>query len=187
MRLFFALFPSQPAAETLHALGRASAGEVGGRASRAASIHLTLAFLGEVPGERYAELVAIAQTVCARAEPFAIAVDFIGHWRHNRLLWAGCSATPAGLSQLATALRGALAAGGFLVDREPGRFTPHLTLVRKVGDAKLPAPPARAMIEPVAWQCTAFDLVSSPLAAAPPGYQVLARFPLSGSAPEERI
>jgi 2'-5' RNA ligase len=172
MRLFFALFPPALAARALHSLARAKAAETGGKPSRAESIHLTLAFLGEVPDARLAELIALAEGV--RAEPFDLAVDFCGHWRHNRLLWAGCNEAPAGLVSLANALRGALAESQFVVDKDPGRFVPHVTLVRKVDGAPIPNTPINA----IAWRCTGFDLVLSPLGSAAVGYRVLASFPL---------
>ena len=57
------------------------------------------------------------------------------------------------------------------------RFTPHLTLVRKVPGACRPV--ELATIEPVAWTCERFVLVCSRLTSAGSDYSMVAEFPLA--------
>lgn len=52
MRLFFALWPSPAAAERLASAATDAAARLGGRPTRLETLHLTLAFLGEVADER---------------------------------------------------------------------------------------------------------------------------------------
>lgn len=173
MRLFFALWPSGELSRALAARARGLARRFGGRAAREGTIHLTLAFLGEIDAAKLSGIVEAARRVEAAAFDFVI--DRLGYWRHNRLLWAGCAAAPESLTALAGRLRESLLDAGLAFDAAP-RFVPHLTLVRKAGvpgaDIELPAP------EPLAWACSGFDLVESRPAAAGRDYAVLESFPL---------
>jgi len=172
-RVFFALWPPLQAARQLAATAEEFARTAGGRATRLETIHLTLAFLGEVAVERLSELQRVAGGV--RAASFDLTVDRFGLWRHNRIFWAGSSAVPSALGELASALTGALQSAGCRV-ADPGRtFSPHLTLVRKVKalDAALP------LGQPLLWPCRNFVLMRSTLSASGPSYETLAGFPLS--------
>lgn len=170
-RVFFALWPAPELAARLAAVARERAGR--GRPTRAETVHLTLAFIGDVPESRLPELVEAAGRV--RAAPCALQIDRLGHWRHNRLLWAGCSAPPPALAELVAGLLRELRAAGFAVADAERAFVPHLTLVRKLA---LP-PPDLGLPETLFWECRDFVLVRSRLSAAGPDYQRLARFPLS--------
>jgi 2'-5' RNA ligase len=172
-RVFFALWPPAAGAERLGGIARATAAAHGGRATRAETIHLTLAFVGDVAEASLPALVDAAAGV--RGQPFDLCLDRLGFWTHNRLCWAGASAPPAALAELAHGLRAALHAAGFAVERERGAFVPHVTLVRKVGTA-VPAQPIRPA---VAWPCAAFVLVRSRLSAGGSAYQELHEFPLA--------
>lgn len=59
LRLFFALEPDPAVRRALASLARALARATGGRVPQAEILHLTLAFLGQVPAGRHAELAAI--------------------------------------------------------------------------------------------------------------------------------
>jgi RNA 2',3'-cyclic 3'-phosphodiesterase len=176
-RVFFALWPSDEVADRLAEIARDAAMAFGGRATRRDTIHLTLAFLGNVPEALLPELSIAASTVAA--EPFAICLDRLGFWSHNHLLWAGCRMPAAPLDALFVQLRGALKRAGFRVGGEDRDFAPHVTLVRRVSEMAAPSesrplPP----IEPLDWYCEHFVLVRSTLSALGPTYRVIDVFPL---------
>ena len=172
-RVFFALWPPPEAARQLSAVADAFAKCAGGRATRQATVHLTLAFLGDAPLERLPDLEGAARNV--RAEAFDLTLDQFGLWHHNRIFWAGSSVVPPALVELASALSAGLQAAGFDVADARRNFTPHVTLVRKVNALDAPLPPGQMLSCP----CTKFVLVRSQLSAGGASYQTLAEFPLS--------
>ena len=160
-------------------MGRRQAARIGGRATRPETIHITLAFVGDVPEARLPELVAAARAVAG--EPSVVEVDRLAHWGHNHICWAGCSRPPPALDRLVAALRQQLLAAGFAVDRAQDAFIPHVTLVRKTHSAA----PASVLEPPLHWPVREFVLVRSELGGEGSTYRELARFPLadcSGSA-----
>ena len=176
MRLFFALWPPEHVAAALAAEADALARKFGGKPTRQETIHLTLAFLGEVDTAQLPLVQQAASAVCA--EPFALSVDRLGGWRHNRLLWAGCHSPAPGLQVLAEGLRKQLRALSIGYDDKQG-FTPHLTLVRKLPDARIIA--GLPAIEPMTWPCAAFVLAGSQQGSGgSSGYRILGEFPLQG-------
>jgi RNA 2',3'-cyclic 3'-phosphodiesterase len=141
----------------------------GGRVMRRDSLHMTLAFIGEIPIERVAELKRIAGDVVA--QPFDLTVDRLGYWRHNRILWAGADAAP--LTALAERLAAKLASAEFRLDARP--FVAHMTLLR---DAECAG--ALACRVPVRWPVTEFLLVQAGLSALGAHYEAIGRWPLLG-------
>ncbi|MBU1365149.1 MAG: RNA 2',3'-cyclic phosphodiesterase [Gammaproteobacteria bacterium] len=177
-RVFFALWPVPEVADRLGDIAHDSALSFGGRATRRDTIHLTLAFLGNVPEARLPELSAAACEV--RAEPFAINVDELGFWSHNHLLWAGCQAPSASLATLSRQLRQALARAGFRVGGEGRDFVPHVTLVRRVPEATAPsASHPLPSIESLTWHNERFVLVRSTLTELGSSYRIIGEFPLT--------
>ena len=174
MRLFFALWPSPETVEALAGVASEGARRLGGKATQAETIHLTLAFLGEQPAECLPEVMAAARTV--RTAPFELVIDQLGVWRHNRLLWAGCQSLPGELTALVEGLRVALHQVAIRFDEEHRRFMPHLTLVRKLPEAAFP--PSLPPISPLVWHCDRFVLVESVLSTSGPSYRALADFTL---------
>ena len=175
MRLFFALWLPEELAQTLAEQAHLLARQYGGTATRQETIHLTLAFLGEVDEARLPSVLQAAHAVSAA--PFALTVDRLGFWRHNRLLWAGCSAPAPGLLVLVESLRERLRASSIACDEAP-RFAPHLTLVRKVRAYQHRGPPDLPTLEPLGWPCGSFFLVRSQPTSAGSGYFTVAEFPL---------
>ncbi|MGQ0523613.1 MAG: RNA 2',3'-cyclic phosphodiesterase [Betaproteobacteria bacterium] len=152
VRLFFAVWPDEQARAALGALARELSVDCGGRAVRAANLHLTLAFLGDVSAPR---MPLIAQAVDAiRVEPFALEFDECGYWRHNRIVWAGATQCPPALRVLVDALGEALQAHGFR--REGREYVPHITLLR---DAR--REPKTGMARSIGWRARDFTLVQS--------------------------
>lgn len=173
MRLFFALWPPPPVAARLAAVADSSAREFGGRPTRLETIHLTLAFLGEVPEERLPLLMQSAATIAA--DPFVLTVDCLGYWSHKQLLWAGSSSPSPALAALASDLRTALSDAGFVIADEQRALTPHITLVRKI--PRVSAPDAIAAIDPIGWRCSGLALVRSRLSPDGSRYQTIRAFP----------
>ena len=171
-RVFFALWPPPEVARQLSAVADSFAQCAGGRATRQATVHLTLAFIGDVPLERLPDLERAAREV--RAEAFDLTLDQFGLWHHNRIFWAGCSVPPPALAGLSASLVTALQAAGFDVADARRTFTPHVTLVRKVVTFDTALPPCA----PLAWRCARFVLVRSTLSADGSSYQAIAEFPL---------
>jgi 2'-5' RNA ligase len=150
-RLFIALWPPSAAAARLAAVAEAMARGDGGRPMPAEKIHLTLAFLGEVPELRVAAALEAARA--ASFAPFMVRLDRLGGFRRAKVGWAGSSRPSAKLLALQAALDGQLRARDFGLEARP--FAPHVTLVRKIE-----RPVAAGTIVPaVAWRADALTLV----------------------------
>lgn len=171
-RLFFALWPADEVAGALHATARAAHAGCGGRTMRRDTLHITLAFLGSVAAARVAAAEAAAGRMSAPA--FELELDRLGYWKHNRIVWAGCSAPPPALLDLASALTQELRAEGFMLDERP--FAAHATLVRNARCASAPPP---LLANPVRWPASDFALVESHAAAGGSRYAVRRRWPLA--------
>jgi len=175
MRLFFALWPPTEVAEQLCAIARSAAKRFGGKPTRQETIHLTLAFMGDVPEEQLPRLIQGAQTL--RAAPFELGLDGLGYWQHNHLLWVGSSSTCMALVELNEKLQMALIESGFALAGRERIFTPHITLIRKLPETDVPLPlPA---IDTINWPCSGFSLVRSQLSDAGSSYQNISSFSLS--------
>ena len=180
LRLFFALWPPEAVARDLHAWAaavhvKAEAAQAGsgGRVTRESTIHLTLAFLGDLPGDRVAPLIECGRRV--RAAPIDLTLDEARWWKHNQIVWAGPHLLPEALGELVGQLETRLKEAGFEI--EAREFKAHVTLVRRASIAEEHLPP----FEPSGWRAEEFVLVSSVLTPQGPGYKVLARFALSGT------
>ena len=167
MRLFFALWPDEAAARALEVLALALADVAGGKPVPREKIHLTLAFLGEVPGDRVES--ASAAGAQARGAAFPFRLDEVGSFRRAGVAWAGCRRAPAGLVSLRSDLAASLAARGFTLEERA--FAPHITLARRI---RKPVPPAPA--EAIAWRVRELTLVRSETGTG--RYAVMERWPL---------
>lgn len=128
-RFFVALRPDPIAARRLGKLAAELARQCRGRPLAGRDLHLTLAFIGELPfaeGERLAALLA----GLPEGNP-GFPLDEIGRFG-PALLWAGPTVEPAWLAGLVEAVRARLASAGVSFDRRP--FKSHLTLVRNARD-----------------------------------------------------
>lgn len=168
-RLFFAAWPTPEVQRALHDLAQQFQHECGGRAVPAHNIHLTLAFLGNVPRARLQELEALAAVVTGRA--CVLAVDSVDYWRHNRILWAGVTHCPDVLPALADTLAGRLRGVGFKLDDRS--YVPHVTLLRDARRA-----PAGAAVVPISWAVNDFVLIESVERGRGRAYEVRSRWPL---------
>ncbi|AKU11952.1 2-5 RNA ligase [Azoarcus sp. CIB] len=169
MRVFFAIWPAPAIARRLHQEGERAHGLTGGRRMRRDTLHLTLAFIGDIPRERLEELRAAAHKVAF--PPFTLRLDRIAGWRHNHIVWAGASELPGELESLVTQLNAALAEGGFPVEHR--KFAAHVTLLRNArGEFS-----ATALDPPIEWPVGEFVLVESDPKPEGAHYTVLESWP----------
>ena len=94
------------------------------------NMHLTLAFLGDVPIAEIDRVTSVIDRGCRGAEAFKLKANGIGTFgkpRHPQVIWAGLAACPA-LIALQLQLGEALLAEEIDFDQKP--FSPHLTLGR---------------------------------------------------------
>ena len=172
MRLFFALWPEDRLAASLAEVAAECTKRFGGRKTRATTIHMTLAFLGEQPTARFPDIVAAARSI--RWPPFSLTLDRLGAWPRNRLLWAGCLSPPDELLALADSLHAALRQTGVSFEDAKRRFVPHVTLARKLPENSFPLELPVFQARP--WHCTHFVLVESRLSAGGADYRVVDTF-----------
>lgn len=177
-RVFFALWPDAALAARLAQLAQNASAALGGKPTRAETIHLTLVFVGEVDEDDLPALIAIGNSV--RADAVELVLDRLDSWQHQRLLWAGCRADGGALAALVAQLRAKLAAAGFAVDGAR-QFTAHVSLVRKLPAAAFPLPQSELRLHPpLRWPGASFVLVRSRPSAVGARYERLAGFALGG-------
>lgn len=107
--------------------------QAGIRLVPAASCHMTLRFLGEVPRVQLDEMVHSLSSSLAGTAPIEMVLDQTGMFlRDGRpaVLWLGPSRVPPGLTALASKVDRALS--GFGSNSRSEHFTPHVTLGRFV-------------------------------------------------------
>jgi 2'-5' RNA ligase len=171
-RLFFGLWPDPAARQRLAALGT-SLDVPGGRPVHPEDLHLTLQFLGPVPAQRLAAVLAAAEQV--DGAPFELLIARTGYWRRPRIVWCAPLDTPPDLAALVSRLGERLAAVGYPPESRP--YSPHVTLARKARGA-----PNGPLAEPIRWPATSFVLAASESVPEPPRYRILRRWPLRGGA-----
>ena len=152
MRLFFALWPDDALRRRLERVASELAARAGGKAVPAAKVHMTLAFLGEVPVDRFSAAVDAASRV--KGEPFELALDEVAAFRSAHVAWVGCATGHPGLTALQSDLAAELRREGFELESRP--FAAHVTLARRIT-----RPVAREEVEPIAWRVREFALVAS--------------------------
>jgi 2'-5' RNA ligase len=168
-RVFFALWPDETTRAGLGAAARRMHRVLHGRRTRDESIHLTLAFIGEVDTEDLDRLHAVPPAVAAGA--FTLTLDHWDCWPRNRIGWTGPASVPLQLERLAANLEGWLRDIGFDLDKR--KFAPHVTLVRDAQYAAMPG-----VLQPVHWRVEDFVLVRSQRLPRGSQYEVVARWPL---------
>ena len=162
-RLFLALWPEEGVRRQLADLVSACHAQVRGRPVAPEKLHITLAFLGELP-----QTAAEAVSACVDGLPILntqLCLDRVGYWPRNGIVWAGSREVDPALGSFAADLRGGLARLGFRVERR--EFSPHVTLLRRVRQRpRLPSPR-------IDWPVTGIALVRSQLEPTGSRYQVV--------------
>lgn len=168
-RVFFALWPDAPTRERLARAAERLRGACGGRMPKPENIHLTLAFLGQIPRSRLDPLMATARRVTGRSH--GLPMERFGWFRRNRVAWAGPLRTPGALLKLVGSLEEALRQDHFPCDVRP--YEAHVTLLRKASCRDLP--PLEDSFE---WPVREFVLVESELNQAGSVYTIIGRWHL---------
>lgn len=172
MRLFVAAELPDEMREALAETSAALRDAVRGRYVAPDSFHLTLAFLGEVPGSAVPQVADALEEGCRGHAPIEAELSALGSFGKARsaVLWQAVQG--AGLSELAGDVRTALKAAGFTYD-EKG-FLPHVTLMRA-------ADVTRGALPMASLACGTIDTVTlfkSDLSGARPAYTALQRVAL---------
>jgi len=158
-RLFFALLPSDAAAQQARAEAEAIRVDLpSARLIPRERLHVTLHYLGEyagVPPSLLGRAQRAAQAL--RMAPFALAFDrvgsFGGHGRERPGITLGSGAGIAGVVELHRRLGQALAQEKLAGDV---RFTPHMTLLYDAHSL-----PEQLLATPLAWQVQSLVLLRS--------------------------
>ena len=96
-----------------------------------ANIHLTLAFLGDIPPEGVAKITVELDSIGSETAPFPYRVAKLGYFgspRSPRVIWAGVDEGAAAMTTLQQRVVEALRTLGIALETRP--FTPHLTIGR---------------------------------------------------------
>ena len=133
--------------------------------------HVTLAFLGEVPGALVDDAVTPVRRACASLSPFYTTLGSLGTFGRSSsvVLWQGFASGGDHWARLADSVRAELRESGLAFD-EKG-FIPHVTLMRRanVQQGLLPMPAIeRGTIDAV-------TVFSSDLTGARPRYEAIER------------
>lgn len=174
MRLFIAADLPQEMLDALSETSAALRSQVYGRYVAPDSFHLTMAFLGEVPGSLVPTACDALEEACYGQPPIEVALGPLGSFgrRRRATLWQGLARGVDELAGLAGDIRECLAEHGLSYDET--LFVPHITLMRAadLGGGTLPVPVVeRGTIEAV-------TLYSSDLSGKRPRYEPLHRVAL---------
>lgn len=149
-------------------------------------MHLTLAFLGDVPDDRVAAAERALRAGAAGAPALGLEAAGLGAFpdqRRARVLWAGVSGDLRELAALQASLTRELLSEGLEVDDKP--FHPHVTLAR----ARVPQPFPTTLDRSQrfgAWRAGEVRLYESFLGPQGPKYEVVAAVPLGVDQPTSR-
>ena len=184
-RLFVALELPEPLRQAVHEL---QFGLRGARWLDGDSLHLTLAFIGEVDSSARHRVEAALGDVTAPS--FRMELHGLGCFPPRgapRALWTGVS-PKAGLASLAQAVRHALGRAGFTPERR--KFIPHATIARF---RRPPSPAdmerylgAHSLFRTPRADVASFHLFSSALRSSGARYTIETTFPLTGAPREPR-
>jgi 2'-5' RNA ligase len=133
---------------------------------------MTLAFLGNVPGERVDALLGIRPDVDA---PKPVRLTRYGDWAGPAVLWAGPRSSQTDLARVVDMLWQHI--GELGISRDHRTFRPHVTLARKA--RQRPVSPAPLCVD---WAARELVLVES-AAGQRPLYRVLGRYAFKDSLP----
>ncbi len=174
LRLFYALWPGDRYRAALAAAAAATLAPVAGQAVPPGNLHVTLAFLGMVPGSLLARLIELG----GQGPWPAVELDFrrIEYWARPRVVVALATTVPAAGQEIVARLWQALEPLGLTREHRPWR--PHLTLARRVGRP----PPENLALLPIelggsepAWRLALVESNSHPDGVR---YRPLADWPL---------
>jgi 2'-5' RNA ligase len=135
-RLFFAALPDDAAGEALAARAVALELDAGARLVLRHNLHMTLAFLGDVPVSQLPLVRRIGDLHSGAA--FSLRFDAYEYWPKPEVVVVAARTVPPTLQELWQRLHHDLKAAGWALDAK--RLRPHVTLARKVSQSPvLPA------------------------------------------------
>lgn len=185
MRLFVAIRLPRPTAEAAFRILPEALPAL--RRVRPDLLHLTLAFLGEVPDPKIEAVAAACAAAAGDAAAFAISLDRVGSFpprRGDAAVWLGVADGAGPLERLAAAVRFELQRAEIAFDPKP--FVAHITLARTRGEAGLAERRAVAAalvrIRPpqLRFRAERLEVVRSVLSSKGPRYSSLRTVPLEG-------
>jgi 2'-5' RNA ligase len=148
-------------------------------------MHLTLAFLGEVPDGRVPVVCDAVRRAAGRCRPFDLTVSGGGCFPPGggvRVVWVGVQEPTGRLPSLQAAVAEELDAVGFPKEGRP--FSPHLTLGRVRDDRTrggLRADVGALSVPPLGQSVSAIRVVASELHASGARYSTVAECALAGA------
>jgi RNA 2',3'-cyclic 3'-phosphodiesterase len=185
VRLFVAAIPPPALAREL-AEAAAALAPPELRPTPAENVHVTIHFLGDVDPDAVPALTSALADACVHHAPIELTVDSIapGPSRRPRMLWGTATAPPA-YEALVNAVSTAAAPHAPNARRaRPG--TPHLTLARIRGRARLGEWPSPQPLAEARLPLTELALVHSEPSPDGPRYTTLATLPLGAGQPPGR-
>jgi 2'-5' RNA ligase len=186
-RTFLAINLSDEAREALRREIASLAGALSSvRWVNVASLHLTLAFLGDLDDERLAAAHEATQAAARQGAPFTLTLDRLGTFgpaHAPRVIWAGVGGEVAALRRVQSALADELDRRGFPPQEHP-TYSPHITIAKI--KSRLPAPELTALQQRVnasfahvaTWAVATLDVMKSEHIYPPVRYSTLASYPL---------
>lgn len=186
MRCFVAVTPPEEVRDDLDAFLEPRRAVAPFRWMAPEQVHLTLAFVGDLPEHRLDDLVERLERAASRRRAVRTAITGGGAFPHvsgARVLWAGLELDEADAVEVRRMADGARAAAnraGAAVDGQ--RFRPHLTVARCPRPTEV-TPWVRLLdaYRSPEWSVDSFTLVESHLGEGPrrrPRHEVVAQFPL---------
>ncbi len=136
MRLFVAVYPPEHVADDFAAcverlrVSQALREGVNTRVASRANWHVTLAFLGDVPDDRWTDAAAAVERATALVTPFEVRLTGGGRFGRGRftILWVGLGGDVPALAGLSRGVRRELKRARLAYDPKPLR--PHVTVAR---------------------------------------------------------
>jgi RNA 2',3'-cyclic 3'-phosphodiesterase len=174
LRLFFALWPGDALRTALAAAAAPAIAQVAGQAVPPGNLHVTLAFLGPVPGSALVPLFEVGGQ--GRWPAVDLAFERIEFWAKPKVLVAMPESIPAAGLAIVERLWTGLERLGYAREARPWR--PHLTLARRI---RRPPPdnlvlaPIVPAAEPLPWRLALVDSSSHPDG---PRYKPIADWPI---------
>ena len=170
VRAFYALVPNDSIRLQFLALARDVARRSRGRAISGEHVHLTLAFLGDVPATRVERVARDRRRLPHRGAELNF--DTLGAWRASGVAWVAPSSLPAVLTELHSQPARRTHGAGFEMESRP--FRPHVTLARRCVQ-----PHPRAHCTPIHWPVTRLALIGSELQPQGPIHSTLREWALA--------
>ncbi|KTD21027.1 RNA 2',3'-cyclic phosphodiesterase [Legionella londiniensis] len=170
-RYFFALWPGQDTAESIHKLSESLFNNSGDctLVSRE-KLHLTLFYLGKV----YPDFLHLAKQAASqlKVKPFTLQITSANHWPRSRVRWLGIESIPEEMRKMIASLQQKLLSLGFRPETKP--FIPHVTIARQCSQ-KYPS----EEVKQITWQVSELCLVRSSSTTGGSDYEIVARWLLT--------